>query len=32
VSALEYNVKEYNMYAACLARLFGEAPILVEKQ
>ncbi len=32
VSALEYYVKEYNMYSACLARLFGEAPILLEKK
>ena len=32
VSALKYYVKEYNMYSACLARLFGEAPILLEKK
>jgi len=31
VSALESYVKEYNMYGACLARLFGEAPKLLGK-
>ena len=32
VSALEYYVNEYNLYSACLARLFGEVPILLGKK